>query len=54
MGTPRVGEIYLPIPHPGDMCSAQENQQSAKKELTHGNNTVKLHGEHTPAPPTTG
>ena len=26
-GTPRVGEIYLPIPHPGDMCSGEKNQQ---------------------------
>lgn len=24
MGTPRVGEIYLPIPHPSDMCSAEK------------------------------
>lgn len=26
-GTPRVGEIYLPIPHPGDMCSGEKDQQ---------------------------
>lgn len=24
MGTPRVGEIYLPIPHPSDMCSGEK------------------------------
>lgn len=30
MGTPRVGELHLPTPHPGDMCSAQEHQQPAE------------------------
>lgn len=34
-GTPRVGEIYLPIPHPGDMCSG-ENQQHVQKSVTDG------------------
>lgn len=34
-GTPRVGEIYLPIPHPGDMCSG-ENQQHVHKSVTEG------------------
>lgn len=34
MGTPRVGEIYLPIPHPNDMCSGEKINNLYKPRQT--------------------
>lgn len=49
MGTPRVGEIYLPILHPSDMCSAKKIN-NPQKMFTHLNCTAKLTGKNTAAP----
>lgn len=46
MGTPRVGEIYLPILHPSDMCSAKKINNAQKMSL-HRNCTAKLIGKNT-------
>lgn len=34
MGTPSVGEIYLPIPHPNDMCSGEKINNLYKPRQT--------------------
>lgn len=41
MGTPRVGEIYLPILHPSDMCSQRKSTTRRKKNV----HTQKLRRE---------
>lgn len=49
-------KFTCPFPTPVT-CALQRkinNPQKKKKELTHGNYTVKLIGEHTPATPTIG
>lgn len=35
VGTPRVGDFYLPILHPGDMCSSEKINKPWKSVATH-------------------
>lgn len=53
-GTPRVGEIYLPIPHPGYMCSGEDQQPAqipavrSQKYASRSASTIQMYNGKVP------